>query len=170
MRAVRLWVLASAPLRKTCVSRTTLGSGGTQRLVDDGRHRRLSERAGTLTRALDNGVEIIIRQRLERAVDLPQAHSCGEQQRQYFVREGLPLIGGQRLDFLGEMLHFRGHGFTLAPSEPRANPDAGGHGGAPAARARSRPRAGRSRSPTCATPARAGRLIWSRTSPGHAPA
>ena len=62
MRAVRLWVRAGAPLRRTYVSRTTVSAGSADGLVDDDDDRGVAQLAGPLAGALDQRVELVVGQ------------------------------------------------------------------------------------------------------------
>src|ERR1700694_790145 len=98
MRAVRLWVRARAPLSRSCVSRTTLGAGSAYRLGDDGADRFVPEGAGALTGPFDDGVQLLVGQGFERAVDLFEARARCQQERQDALRQFLTLGLGQGLD------------------------------------------------------------------------
>ena len=93
---------ASAPLSRIWVSRTTLGADSAGCLGDDGGDGLVPEPTGALTGALDDGVELLVGQRLERAVDLLEARTRRQEKGQDFARELLPLGIGQSQDFLGE--------------------------------------------------------------------
>ena len=57
------------------MSRTTLSADSAERLVDDGGDRLVPQRASPLTGAFDHGVELLIGQCLEGAVDLFEARA-----------------------------------------------------------------------------------------------
>src|SRR5712664_2902426 len=101
MRAVRLSVRAKAPRRRTCVSRTTLGPDSADGLADHscgGGLRKI--RLGSCS--LDEGVEFLIGESRQRPVDLLQAGSGAEENRQDFLRERLSVVLWQGPDLFGE--------------------------------------------------------------------
>ncbi len=66
-------------------------AGSADRLIDDGSDRLVPQRAGPLTRAFDHGVDLLIGQRLERAIDLFEARARGQEEGEDLLRQRLAL-------------------------------------------------------------------------------
>src|SRR5712664_1762147 len=101
MRAVRLSVRAKSPRRRTCESRTTLGPDSADGLADhscSGGFGKISPGSCTL----DEGVEFLIGKGCQRPVDLLEAGSGAEEDRQDFLRERLSVVLWQGPDLFGE--------------------------------------------------------------------
>ena len=97
------------------MSRTTVSAGSAERLVDDGGHRLVPQRAGPLTGAFDHGVERLIGQRLERAIDFFEARARGQEEGEDLMRQSLALGLREGLNLRDERLDFRIHGVAPRP-------------------------------------------------------
>ena len=73
------------------MSRTTLSAGSANRLVDDGGDGLVPQHAGPLPGAFDHGVELLIGQRLERAIDRFEARARGQEEGEDLLRQCLAL-------------------------------------------------------------------------------
>jgi len=73
------------------VSRTTVSADSAERLVDDGGDGLVPQPTGPLPGAFDHGVELLIGQCLEGAVDLFQARARAQQEGKDLLRQGLAL-------------------------------------------------------------------------------
>src|SRR5712692_1618741 len=91
-------VVEDAPLRMTCVSRTTVSTGRPEPLGDDGGDFVLGEIARALAGTLDEGPELVVREVAERGVDFGEASAGRQQHRQHLAGEVLALWFGQSQD------------------------------------------------------------------------
>jgi hypothetical protein len=99
--AVRLSVQAKAPRRRICVSRTTLGPDSADGLAYNSRSNGLGNiRLGSCT--LDEGVEFLIGESRQRAVDFLETGPCAEEDGQDLLRERLPVVLWQGPDLFGK--------------------------------------------------------------------
>ena len=93
------------------MSRTTLGPDSAHRFVDDDGDRLVPERRGPPPRSLDHGVELLIGQRLERAVDFLETSARGQEVGQHLVCQLLALGLRKAPDLRDERLYpLRCHG------------------------------------------------------------
>jgi hypothetical protein len=83
------------------VSRTTLSPDSADGLADHGRSGGL-RKIGLGSRTLDEGVELLIGESRQRAVDRLEAGAGGEEDGQDFLRERLPIAVRQSPDLFGE--------------------------------------------------------------------
>ncbi len=90
-RHERVKAILAEVRQSTCVSRTTLSAGSADGLVDDGGDRLVPQRAGPLPGAFDHGVELLIGQRFERAIDLFEARARGQEEGEDLLRQCLAL-------------------------------------------------------------------------------
>jgi len=102
--AVRLSVPATAPLRRTCVSRTTRSSGRSQGLVDHCGNRSVRQITPPAPGPLHDGVQLLVGERPESLIDALQACPRREEDREDLQGELLLLTLGEGQNLLRQGL------------------------------------------------------------------